>query len=55
MVFYRCTAFNGNTAVGHQLGYVSNLRPNATAFNRTAIEGQGGRTASCEFDRIGHQ
>ena len=51
MVFYRCTVFSGGRAVGHQIGIISNLRPNAVAYDRISVESPAAQSATCEFDR----
>lgn len=55
MVFYRCTAFLKDKAIGTQLGIISNLRANAAGFDNMSIEvSQRPDSASCTFERIGH-
>lgn len=54
-VFYRCTAFLKDKAIGTQLGIISNLRANGTGFDNMSIEvSQRADSASCRFERVAH-
>ena len=55
MVFYRCTAFLKDKAIGTQLGIISNLRANGSGFDNMSIEvPQRADSASCAFERIAY-